>query len=71
MMGNTAALLDWELRRANVKVAIYLQRVAIDDLAPEPCGDFQRQFALAGPGRTGDCNQWPVEYVYLDGVMGI
>ena len=46
-MGNTAALLDWELRRANVKVAIYLQGVAIDDLSIESLSDEKCQIALS------------------------
>ena len=58
-MRNAALLRHRQLRRANVEVAINLQRIAIDDFAIELAGQEQSQIALSGAGRTDHRNQWP------------
>ena len=70
VMGNTAALGQRQFRRANIEVAIYLQRVAVDNFSVELFRDEKCQIALSRSGRAGDCNQWPVGYVCLYGVWG-
>jgi hypothetical protein len=51
MMRDTAALIGGELGGTNVKITVYLQRVAVDDLARELRGRAERQVALPCAGR--------------------
>ena len=56
MMRNPSPLFQPQLSGSHVEAAIYLQRIAIHDLAVKPFGHAQRQFAFAlsrlGPAIT-------------------
>jgi hypothetical protein len=57
VMGHAPPLRQGQLRRADIEMPEHLQRIAVDDLAGERLGQYQRQFTLPRSGRTGHCNQ--------------
>ena len=48
---SAAAQIGGELSGANIEITVYLQRVAVDDLAGELRGHAERQVALPCAGR--------------------
>ena len=52
-------LFGGRLSRRRVETAVDLERIAADDLAVDPARDLDREFRLAGSGRTDDREQRP------------
>src|ERR1700690_2712504 len=69
-MGNTTTLGQRQFGSADIKVAIHLQGVAVDDFSVEMFGEQECEIALSGSGWTGDRNQGPFRRVSLYGVWG-
>ena len=71
VMGNTATLGQRQFGSADIKVAIHLERVAVDNFSVELFRKQKCQIALSGSGGTGDCNQGSIGCVWLYVVWGI
>ena len=68
MMGNTATLGQRQFGSADIKVAVHLERVAVDNFSVELFRKQKGEVALSGSGGAGDCNQVSFGCVWLYGV---
>jgi len=71
VMRNATTGGERQLGGSDVKVAVHLEGVAVDDFAVEPFSEQKCQIALSGSGGTDHCNQGSFRCVCVYGVWGI
>jgi hypothetical protein len=65
MMRNSAPLVRAQFGRADIEMAIYLERIAVDDFSLERLGQKQRQIAFPRSGGSHQRNHRAPRSVFL------
>ena len=68
---NSTPLTKRQFGGPDVKMAIHLQRIAVDDFAMEFFSNLKREVAFSGARRTTHCNQWQSPRVIVYSVSGV